>query len=217
MADERSEENFLTRWSRRKREPEIAEDVIDVAVATDGLIADVTEPEIEDEEAAANRVAAEAVDVETMTYGDDFTVFLKRGVPALLKQAALRKLWRSNPILANVDGLNDYDTDFRNPEHNVYKSLWQAGRGFLSQEEQASQHASGRLAPAKEPEVEQAEAEDISEDMIEAEAPDCEQGDSQASEEQAVADTAVVQPDEPQQETEVVAPARVSLRSRLAV
>ena len=30
-------------------------------------------------------------------------------MPEHLKQAALRKLWLSNPVFANLDGLNDYD------------------------------------------------------------------------------------------------------------
>ena len=29
-----------------------------------------------------------------------------------LRRLALRRLWRSDPVLANLDGLNDYDEDF---------------------------------------------------------------------------------------------------------
>ena len=50
--------------------------------------------------------------VETLNADSDFTPFLKEGVPSLLKRAALRKLWKTDPILANLDGLNDYDDDF---------------------------------------------------------------------------------------------------------
>ena len=34
---------------------------------------------------------------------------MREGVPEFLKKQALRKLWLSSPILANLDGLNDYD------------------------------------------------------------------------------------------------------------
>ncbi len=52
-------------------------------------------------------------DVDTLTYKSDFTVFLRKGIPAVLQSAALAKLWRSDPVLANLDGLNDYEDDFR--------------------------------------------------------------------------------------------------------
>ena len=92
---------------------------------------------------------------------DDFTVFLKRGVPELLRKTALRKLWRTDPVFANVDGLNDYDEDFRNPAHSVYKSLWQVGRGFLTQGEQQAQHDSGRLSQPVEEEAAEGNAEAV--------------------------------------------------------
>ncbi len=55
---------------------------------------------------------AEGIDIEKLEYDSDFTVFMNEKVPKVLKRMALRKLWLSNPILANVDGLNDYDEDF---------------------------------------------------------------------------------------------------------
>ena len=33
-------------------------------------------------------------------------------MPEALQRAALRKLWRSNPVLANLDGLVDYADDY---------------------------------------------------------------------------------------------------------
>ncbi|MFQ5765526.1 MAG: DUF3306 domain-containing protein, partial [Rhodospirillales bacterium] len=42
----------------------------------------------------------------------DFTPFMAENVPEFLRRQALRVLWRSDPVLANLDGLNDYDEDF---------------------------------------------------------------------------------------------------------
>ncbi len=161
MADGTGEnDSFLSRWSRRKREVEAAE----AAEAADAQTPDVVDPEAvarEAEELEQNRLAAEAVDIDSMKAGDDFGLFMKRGVPELLRRKALRKLWRSNPVFANLDGLNDYDEDFRNPAHNRYTSLWQLGRGFLSTEEQNTQQATGRLTrPESEADAVSAEAED---------------------------------------------------------
>ena len=51
-------------------------------------------------------------DPETMKTGDNFKEFLKKNVPEHLKKRALRKLWLTNPIFANLDGMNEYDEDF---------------------------------------------------------------------------------------------------------
>lgn len=148
MADEDDRgEGFLSRWSRRKRQVEIDPPEPEEPAEAGALEpAGDPEPELVDEELEANRLAAEAIDIESLGKDDDFSVFLKRGVPELLRRTALRKMWRTDPVFANLDGLNDYDTDFRNPAHSVYKSLWQVGRGFLSREEQQTQFASGRLS-----------------------------------------------------------------------
>jgi hypothetical protein len=54
-------------------------------------------------------------------------------VPEFLRKRALRVLWRSNPVLANLDGLNDYDDDFRSPEltKKVLATAYKVGRGLL--------------------------------------------------------------------------------------
>lgn len=144
MADDAGKpEGFLSRWSRRKRDLEDADPAVVNAPDECGPVVEADAP---DPEAEENRMAAEAVDIDSLVRGDDFSIFLKRGVPELLRKQALRKLWRTDPVFANLDGLNDYDEDFRNPAHNVYKSLWQAGRGFLSLEEQQTQQATGRMS-----------------------------------------------------------------------
>ena len=157
MADEQ-EQGFLSRWSRRKRE--IAEGgegeakpVDDAAQAglrtgaTDALAEE--QVPVETEEERANREAAEAIEIESLTYESDFSIFLKMGVPKLLRKQAMRKLWSSSPVLANLDGLNDYDEDFANPALNVFRSNWQVGRGFLSEEDRKPK--SERVAEIEEP------------------------------------------------------------------
>ncbi len=134
MVEERREA-FLERWSRRKRDAgmekrDFQEERADVPAA----MPSEQDDEAERKELEANRLAAEAVDIDALGKGDDFTVFFKRGVPRALRSKALRKLWRTNPVLANLDGLNDYDTDFNAPAANRYVSLWQAGQGYLSRE-----------------------------------------------------------------------------------
>ncbi|HDZ75475.1 MAG TPA: DUF3306 domain-containing protein [Aurantimonas coralicida] len=169
MVDEADKtEGFLSRWSRRKREPDEIEPAVEIAPDD---VAPVIEADTPDPEAEENRIAAEAIDIDSLVQGDDFSLFLKRGVPELLRKQALRKLWRTNPVFANLDGLNDYDEDFRNPAHNAYKSLWQVGRGFLSVEEQETQQATGRMSRDVVVDEPAAGEADPVEEMRDAEAP----------------------------------------------
>jgi ribosomal protein S18 acetylase RimI-like enzyme len=71
-------------------------------------------------------------DPETMQRGDDFAAFMQHAVPERLRQRALRQLWRSDPVLANLDGLNNYDTDFRESDIPgiAVKTSYQVGKGF---------------------------------------------------------------------------------------
>ncbi|SFM35629.1 DUF3306 domain-containing protein [Shimia aestuarii] len=73
-------------------------------------------------------------DPDTLSEGDDFTAFLTERVPARLKNLALRRLWTTNPVLANVDGLVDYGEDFTDAG-NVIENLqtaYQVGKGMTA-------------------------------------------------------------------------------------
>ncbi|MEM1044850.1 MAG: DUF3306 domain-containing protein [Pseudomonadota bacterium] len=141
--DTPDKDGFLTRWSRRKRGAE-TQDHDEASQTAEALPADGGDAQLpadpeRAEELAANRAAAEAVDLEAIDYESDLSVFFKEGVPAVLKQAALRKMWRSDPVFANLDGLNDYDQDFNVIDKVLteFKSAWQVGRGYASQDDEA--------------------------------------------------------------------------------
>lgn len=51
----------------------------------------------------------ELPDIETLDKDSDFSPFMDARVPEELQRLALRKLWASDPVYANLDGLNDYD------------------------------------------------------------------------------------------------------------
>ncbi|QIE41241.1 DUF3306 domain-containing protein [Rhodobacteraceae bacterium SC52] len=118
-------------WSRRKARVAEAERA-EVAARTD-----LTEAEdharieaLPDDEALAE---LNLPDPDTLKMGDDFTGFMRRAVPERLRRRALRQLWTSNPVLACVDGLNDYDDDYRIVEVSGadMKTAYQVGRGFV--------------------------------------------------------------------------------------
>ena len=124
------DDNLFSRWSRRKRrvaEEELAQPPAEV---------EPTEPVKEPETPEAEAALLERLNLpspESLKAGDDFSAFMKTGVPEFLRKRALRVLWRSNPVLANLDGLNDYDDDFRSPEltQKVLATAYKVGRGLL--------------------------------------------------------------------------------------
>ena len=70
---------------------------------------------------------------DTLEPGDDFKVFMKEVVPERLRRRALKKLWLSNPLLANVDGLVDYGEDFTDAAVGAgfVETTYQVGKGML--------------------------------------------------------------------------------------
>jgi hypothetical protein len=97
-----ADEPFLSRWSRRKKdEREHAR-----------TPADEVDEAAEAGEQPAEISPEDLPDIDTLDKDSDFTVFMREGVPDEIRNLALRKLWTSDPVLANVDGLNDYDGDY---------------------------------------------------------------------------------------------------------
>ena len=72
-------------------------------------------------------------DPDTLEPGQDIAAFMNSAVPERLRRRALRQLWRLNPVLANLDGLNDYDGDFTNAVTDApgVKTAYQVGKGLL--------------------------------------------------------------------------------------
>lgn len=112
MSDDES--SFLSRWSRLKRR-----------ARTPGPPPETPTPPTAVESAAAGATpgapAEETVDpdslppIDSLGADSDFTQFLRKGVPAALKNAALRKLWAADPAIANYRTFAEYDWDFNAP------------------------------------------------------------------------------------------------------
>lgn len=124
-------EGVLGRWSRRKRAAAVSEEC-DTELQADAATAEASvefkvgsdeavplsqtasDPHGATSETSEERMLTEEdlPDIDSLSYGSDFSAFLQKNVPDHLHKLALRKLWTSNPVLANVDGLNDYDLDY---------------------------------------------------------------------------------------------------------
>ncbi len=97
-------------WSRRKAavEAEAAAELRDAALREE----ETARAEMEQRTDAEILAELNLPDPDRLAPGDDVTGFMARAVPERLRRRALRRLWRVNPVLANVDGLVDYGEDF---------------------------------------------------------------------------------------------------------
>lgn len=119
-------------WSRRRAAVAAEADAETQAREMETIAAEQAElEEKSDEEILAELNLPEP---DTLKQGDDFTGFLSKAVPERIRRRALRKLWLSNPMLANVDGLVDYGEDFTDSALVVenLQTAYQVGKGMLS-------------------------------------------------------------------------------------
>ncbi|MEM1351878.1 MAG: DUF3306 domain-containing protein [Pseudomonadota bacterium] len=126
-------------WARRRAAVEAeteAEKRAAQKAQADAIAADLAEKP--DSEALE---ALNLPDPAQMKSGDDFSGFMAREVPEHLRRQALRHLWRSNPVLACVDGLNEYDDDYRAAMllQEPIKTAYQVGKGMLKHIEDLEQ------------------------------------------------------------------------------
>lgn len=145
---EQDDANFLMRWSRRKRaarsepqhrppaEPPSSQMPEDIVAAPAEPPADaLSEPATAPDQPSPETIPEDlvGVEIESMDFDSDFKRFMDSDVPQALRRRALRQLWRSNPVLANVDGLNDYDDDFTDAALavKVLETVHKVGRGYL--------------------------------------------------------------------------------------
>lgn len=116
-----SEDDFLSRWSRRKRAAVRGEEEQPQTVAREG--ADAPEPvaEVETTSAAAEADETEVdlsdlPSLDSITASTDVTGFLRRGVPEELTRSALRKAWTSDPAIRDFIEIAENQWDFNNPD-----------------------------------------------------------------------------------------------------
>lgn len=112
-------ENFMSRWSRRKLEPEAK------TAAADAAPKDRPVVETADENAGEKTPAGEKPppfdistlpSLESIGAQSDVAAFLQAGVPPDLARAALRRAWAADPAIRDFVGLAEYAWDFTAPD-----------------------------------------------------------------------------------------------------
>jgi hypothetical protein len=95
-------------------------------------------------------------DPDSLAADDDIRAFMGELVPDRLRRRALRRLWRLNPVLANVDGLVEYGEDFTDSATVIdnLQTAYEVGKGMLSHIEALAAEAEAeepRSGPAPDP------------------------------------------------------------------
>ena len=187
-------------WSRRKAAVEAEKRAGDAA--RDDAEAEAERRALEDRPDEEVLAELNLPDPDSLGEGDDFAAFMAKAVPERLRRRALRRLWLSNPVLANLDQLVDYGEDFTDAATVMadLQTVYRVGKGMVSDEDLAEAAAAEDEAP---PEA----AEDEDEDDAAPPAEEPEEGDGPAE----------IAAEAPQPgEDEEVAEARVARRMRFA-
>src|SRR5262249_1797952 len=105
------EENFISRWSRRKREAadETAHWKKTEPRQTSSLLDEQPGPgsQISAGRAAKEFDVSSLPPIESIGAGTDITAFMQPGVPSALRHAALRRVWAADPAIRDFVGLNE--------------------------------------------------------------------------------------------------------------
>lgn len=156
-------------WSRRKAgvQAEAAQEAAALAAAEEEAQAEALRAEQAEQTDAEILASLDLPDPDSLQPGDDFSGFMAKAVPEHLRRRALRKLWRSNPVLACLDDLVDYADDYTDAA-TVVKDLqtsYIVGKGLSVHVEEMARKAA---ETAKDTLVEATEASDAE---VAAEAP----------------------------------------------
>ena len=145
------EQNF---WSRRRAE--VAAEAEAEQATLDAQTLAEEHAALEEKTDAEILAELELPEPETLEAGDDFTAFLAKTVPDRIRRRALKVLWRSNPVLANVDMLVDYGEDFTDSATVIenLQTTYQVGKGMLKHVEEMARQAEAEAALAETPEAE---------------------------------------------------------------
>lgn len=85
--------------------------------------------------------------IDELTAKSDFSPFLSDKIPDFIQRRALRRLWRSDPAFAFLDGMAEYDEDYSViTELAADASAYRPGNGYFSKDGAATEEESATRA-----------------------------------------------------------------------
>jgi hypothetical protein len=140
--EENLSDSFISRWSKRKSgnnikdNSEVKKDSLEQIKEKETSLVEEDEGEYEDLNDDELLEKFKLPNPEKIKKEKGLDVFFKKGVPDRLRQIALRRVWKLNPIIRFADAeINDYHEDFTDAATVVegMQTAYQVGKGYLSE------------------------------------------------------------------------------------
>lgn len=196
------EKGFLSRWSDRKLNPDSEQSEV---ALPDPPAEKAPEDEFEGKSDEEILSILELPEPETLKLGDTVEKFMDGRVPERIRARALRAFWKTNPVLANIDGLDEYCEDYTDAATVVenLQTIYQVGKGYAIQ-------ALDALESLAEDEIETEAVESVDKSIANREPQKLEVTDSQDSHsESATSESESVGTESPEDKTDPEQPASV--------
>jgi hypothetical protein len=126
------DKGFLSRWSDRKLR---GEGDNPPATEADGTQEAPEEDEFEGKSDDEILSILELPEPEALKLGDTVEKFMDGRVPERIRARALRAFWKTNPVLANIDGLDEYCDDYTDAAMVIenLQTIYEVGKGYAEQ------------------------------------------------------------------------------------
>jgi len=109
-----SDEEFLARWSRLKREARPGNGAPQPVEPTQAPSPGPPSDRVEDPRPPEVDLSS-LPPIDSIDAGTDITAFLRKGIPQELSRAALRRAWAADPAIRDFVGLAENAWDFNDP------------------------------------------------------------------------------------------------------
>jgi Protein of unknown function (DUF3306) len=110
-----SDEEFLKRWSRRKQEAKQESKAAEQAPSPPGQTA-AASPETAEVASEPEIDLSKLPSIDSITAATDITEFLRKGIPAELSRAALRRAWATDPTIRDFVAIPGFGALHGTPE-----------------------------------------------------------------------------------------------------
>ena len=201
------DKGFLSRWSDRKLKGPDDNPLADAAEGAEGAPG---EDEFEGKPDDEILSILELPDPETLKLGDTVEKFMDGRVPERIRARALRAFWKTNPVLANIDGLDEYCDDYTDAAMVIenLQTIYEVGKGYAEQaldalesladdEEVVDELAGAEITAQTDDRIEndkQAEAEETGDDIDTSDPRITEQNQPELTDEDALEQTMTIVP-----------------------
>jgi len=139
-----SEDGVLSSWSQRKLKvadekkrldlKQLDETSLPLTKEVQGQAEAIEEDEFAGKTDSEILQTLELPDPETLKLGDNVVGFMDGRVPDRIRHKALRAFWKTNPLLANIDGLDEYCDDYTDAVMCIenMQTIYEVGKGYAS-------------------------------------------------------------------------------------